>query len=279
MMSDTSAFTPTHRKSSSSGNVIIDEDIPAGAPVTKYQWTGRAVIATDIVISATALGPVSATGSFGIQSRIGLGPNWQDPDFLDFQEVPPAANFVAGAPLSAPYPGIKADSNDPNGSFASEAALGYTFFKYPSGATIVTFASGPNKGVKVLLKTSWEVEKEAGGAAAGIYIEQSLRSSDPFYLRQVGESPYCTQADMKSLSSLIQGHEAAHWTEARAATKPLKIQTALEALVQLPGGPSILDARQAIQDAFGFAAAAANADVEHNIAPLKGHRPVCDMRP
>jgi hypothetical protein len=143
---------------------------------------------------------------------------------------------------------------------------------------IVSLSSGANKGVKFVLKTSWDVPKEAGGAAPGVYVEHSLLGSDPFYQRQVGPPPFCTQDNMLTLSSFLQRHEARHWTEARAKTKPLKVQAALEALVQLPGGLSITDARQAIQDAFGFAAVAANKDVEVNLEPIQSQAPVCTMR-
>ncbi|MBC8086736.1 MAG: hypothetical protein H7Z40_05685 [Phycisphaerae bacterium] len=274
MMSDTSAFVPTHQKSTSGGVTIVDADIPAAAPVTIYQWKGSAAVATNVVISA---GAMSAAGSFGIQTRIGRAAAWPDADFLDFPEAPPAAVYVSGTPLKADYPGITALSD---GYKTVQGGVGHTFFKYPTGLNVVLLGgSGPNKGVRLVLSAIWEVEPGSEGAPAGVYVAKSLLSTDPFYQRQVGPPPKCTQANMQQLSTLILTHENRHWTEARSKLQPLHTQTVLEALIQLPGATPFDAAFTAAQKAYRETITLANKDVEENLVPVKSGSPECDMRP
>lgn len=274
-LSDGSAFTPTHQKSVSGGITIVDADVPTTTGPS-YAWTGIAVVPTDVTIQATMGGTAtSASSSFGVTSRIGNSPDWLDPEFKDFPENPPAPTFVGGPPLTAPYPGITVTQSGYN---VDEGALGFTFFNYPTTAQTGSPRTGPDAGIRFVLNVTWK-PVNAQGAAAGIYVEQSLQASDPFYQRQTGPSPKCTQSDMAALSSLIQRHESAHWTEARTRAKPLKTQTVIEGLTQLPGDPPIVSAFTNASNAYVKAIADANNAVETSILPVQPNAPVCEMRP
>lgn len=277
-MSDGSTFTITHLKSSSSGSTIIDGDVSSPAPAVTFEWRGRAAVATDVEMSGTSAGKdIRGTSSFVITSRIGVDPQWIEPEFPNFPETPPATSFVTGRPLTAPYPGIRVI---PDGYAADQGALGFTFFEYPTKAKAALIGSGPNQGVRYISTSPWEVDPRSGAPAAGVYVEQSLLASDPFYQRQVGPSPFCTQADMGQLSSLILRHENLHWTTARVGAKPLKTQTTIEAITELPGTTVLGAAYQSAQLAFAGAVSAANDLVEGTLLPVKPPNiPVCAMRP
>lgn len=274
-LSDGSSFTPTHQKSTAGGTVVVDADIPAGAAVSRYDWTGRALVATGVEISASAgCANVSGHGSFGIRSRIGLSADWSDASFVNFPTSPPGPVYLSGSPLTNGYPGILVTDSGYN---VPVGTLGRTIFNYPGAPTLGRLGgAGPNKGVIFVQTIEWG--PEPGAPAPGVYLNRSLQSTDPFYQRQAGPSPNCTQNDMQALSDLILRHENRHWTEARARLAPLKTQEVFERLVQLPGGPAVDDAMLAAKKAYADAVTAANNDVEFNLIPVNSNAPVCNMR-
>lgn len=168
----------------------------------------------------------------------------------------------------------------PNGYFIGEGAIGRTVFRYPTTVEVVAPRAGPNQGVRYVNAVTWSTLLDENGAAAGVYLGQALRASDPYFVRQTGPTPFCTQADMTQMSTLLLRHENLHWTEARSSAQQLHTQAAFERLTEIPGsGISVRSAATAAIDAFGFAIAAANGSVEHTLLPVLPNAPVCEMRP
>lgn len=277
-MSDTSVFTITHVKTTSNGTTILDADVTGQSPVRSFSFQGRAAVPTTVVITAQATsGSVTGTGSFSVQSRIGASPAWLDPDFQNFPATPPAAQFVSGTPLSAPYPGIII--NRDNGYTIPEGAAGYTVMPFPSQGGLLTITGGPNRGVRFVLSLQWLADSSAGGAAVGIYLSKALQATDPFYQRQKGPAPNCTQADMATLADLLQRHENGHWTTARQQVQALHTATVIEGLVGLPGATNVVDNgyKKASED-YAKTIAAANGVAEKAISVQDGS-PVCNLVP
>jgi hypothetical protein len=281
-MSDGSEFTPTHRKSTVDGSIVVDEGLPP-APTKLYEWAGEAVAPTEVTVSATSnVGPVEKKGSFDVRTRVGADPAWDRPLF---PAEPPAPTYVTGAPLSAEYPGIVPTDA---GYQADEGSLGLTIFEYPD-PKLKRAAAGPDKGLMFLRIPNWVPDPRHGGAPAGIYLEQSLKSTDPFYLRQTGpdpadkkQTPYCGPTEMAALSSLLARHEALHWTRAHADASAVQsaFHDTLEGFYRLPG-VSVSDIIVALRATYKpYASAQTSAvNVVETTLPVQTNAPVCVMRP
>jgi hypothetical protein len=139
-------------------------------------------------------------------------------------------------------------------------------------------ASGPNQGVRLLVSVGWQVDPASTGTSPAIYVRESLQPTDPFYRRQIGPRPFCTQADMAALRSLIVNHEARHWVEAHNAIVPLQTQSAFEKLAELPGQSSLAAEFGRIQADYLRAIGIANVNVETSLLHVAPNAPVCDMR-
>jgi len=110
-------------------------------------------------------------------------------------------------------------------------------------------------------------------------MESSLQPTDPFYQKQKGPPPFCGAGDVAQLASLIQRHEALHWTEAHARVTPLQTETALERTVEFPGTSTLAGDVSAAISAYANAITGANSAVENTLLPVQPNAPVCQMRP
>lgn len=127
----------------------------------------------------------------------------------------------------------------------------------------------------------WVVDSASHGHPQGIYVERSLRENDPFYKRQIGPEPFCTQKDMAKLDSLVEKHEIDHWIQAYTMTTPLQTETKAEKVVQFPGtqDPTLVRQVFLLDSTFRAAVSIANDFVEDVLDPLQQNAPVCNMRP
>ena len=281
-MSDGSQFTPTRLQSSVDGQSVADV-VPPAASTARYEWAGEAIAATQVTVTATSQGRnVEAKASFDVQTRVGADTLWKRPSF---PAEAPAAIRVGGTPLTSTYPGI-VPTND--GYTADEGSLGITIFEYPY-PRLRRAMSGPDQGLAYILIPNWLPDKRSGVSVKGIYVERSLMSSDPFYLRQTGpdpkdkqQTPYCGRTEMAALSSLLDRHEALHWTTAQPTASPIQIswQDWMERFYSLPAVSTadITSTIQATYKPYAAAITAANNVVETSL-PVEGNAPACVMRP
>lgn len=273
---DGSEFAPTHLTSTTTdGRPIFDADVDS-KPLPQFAWRGPAIMSTSIMVTGTADGKqVTGTGSFSVAPRIGRVPGWMDESFSDdgFPVTPPDPTYVKAKPLSGDYPGFTITGN---GYGAPEAGLGLTVYLYPFSPKYAQVKAGPNAGLVFVTNVPWRADERAN-APVGIYLRTSVQSSDPFYKRQIGPSPWCTLSDMAAIHSVLLTHEDRHWTTARDYLSPLDTQRKLEEITLLPG--ESLDQADAtfvqVRTAYANTVTASN-NATHAVPD---NYPACDMRP
>lgn len=285
-MSDGSQFTGKHLKSTdSTGRVIFDQDVAAPTGAT-FGWPGPAVVSSRIEITATVNGKDTvATASFSVQSRIGQLAGWMNEDVWDagWSVTPPSRTYVTSGvapltsnnPLTAYYPGFVTPGN---GYSAGHGALGVNVFVY-SGSPIADQApSGPNTGMIYVTSVPWFADTRYNGAAVGIYLMSSIKSNDPFYKRQKGPPPFCTQTDMATIAGILSSHEDRHWTNGGSGIRALNTQRGYERLIAYPNDPdpvtALTQAVTQLQQAYADTITASN-NTTHSVSE---NYPVCDMR-
>jgi hypothetical protein len=280
---DGSEFTVTRLQSSVGGRKLIDI-APVPASVKHYDWSGEAIAPTQVTVSAILNGSsIEASGTFDVSSRVDASDTaWNTPTF---PAAAPSTIRVSGAPLTSAYPGIEVT---PTGYAADEGSLGVTIFDYPD-PRLARAKGGPNLGLAYIGSPRWNPDPRYNGATQkGIYIETSLSSDDPFYLRQTGRDPkdpstsYCGATEMASLSSLLTRHERLHWTTAQPRARPIQVtwHADLERFYWFPDVPpdAIAKAIVATYGPYANAITAANASVEAALN-VESNAPICVMRP
>lgn len=208
----TKAFTILARIATSAADptkVVRDSSTIAVTAGGGNDWTGEAIITSQVVVSATVDGrPVSGSSILTVASRMGTAP------WLPF--VPPAEptplpwvepQINPNRTLSYPYPGFQNQDGlglawPPKGSIGS---TDYTEAVIRS----LTALDGPN--------FTWSTTKDPYTVPnPTIYYAASMEPTDTFYLKQVGgnsQTPpnFCRAADMDTWRARTIAHERAHW--------------------------------------------------------------------
>jgi len=274
---DGSSFTPKHLRSTSlDGKTVVDSALTS-SPATQLVWAGPAIFSTNVEVTATLGGKDTvAKGSFTVTTRIGQLRGWMDEDFPDsgFATTPPATTWTkTSPPFTIRYPGFdfKLDS-----VVAPEGALGQTIFMYPATPGYGKPTTGPNAGVAFFLSVPWQADARYGGFGVGIYLEQSVNSSDPFYQKQQGPAPNCTQTDMAQLASVLRAHEERHWTTARITIAGVDLVKTLDSAKVLPGEAisHMDDVSTRVRQAYADSITTANTQT-HQVQDLYPH---CNLK-
>ena len=277
MTGDGSAFTPKRlRSTATNGTVIVDSTLTS-SPTTQLTWPGLAIVSTNVELTATVGGKDTVvTGSFSVISRIGQLAGWMDEDFPDtgFAATPPATTWSkATPPFTTKYPGFVFSGDS---IIAPEGALGQTIFMYPTPPAFGAPKTGPNAGVIFFISIPWQADGRYGGLPVGIYLEQSVNSTDPFYQKQKGPAPKCTQTDMATIASVLRSHEARHWTTARTTIAGVDLVKTFDSATVLPGGAQshMDDVSTRVRQAYADSITSANTQT-HQVPDVY---PSCELR-
>jgi hypothetical protein len=232
---DGSQFTPKHLRSTTmDARVIVDGDV-ANQATTRLDWRGPAIVSTQVAVTATVgTKDTTAIGSFSVNPRIGQIAGWMDEDFPDngFSATPPMPTLSKTAPpFSVKYPGFTFSPD----TLAGEGALGVTIYDYPNLPLFATPNAGPNAGISFANSVPWSADSRYAGFGVGIYLEQSTDSADPFYKKQKGPAPYCTQSNMAQIASVLLAHEQRHWNTAHTAVSGVNLMRTLDSAKVIPG--------------------------------------------
>ena len=215
VMTDSSEFTPTHRRAVAANELLVDESVSGELAVSTYLWEGKAIVSTSVEIEGMSAGnPVRGQSVFDVRPR--TGPEWT---LLRVQATAPSPEFVSGSPLVT----------DPfllEGSLQSEdGSIG----QYARGVTQhwKLVVEGPNSNLVY------------SGAPASIgppqiYVHAWLARGSAFYQAQNGNrsvfgvSP-CTHADIDRLRNDVIEHEVRHHAVDVAFFVKHDVQSLLEA--------------------------------------------------
>jgi hypothetical protein len=274
---DGSAFTPKRlRSTAADGTVIVDSTL-ASSSTTQLTWPGVAIVSTNVELTATVgTKDTVVTSSFSVIPRIGQLAGWMDEDFPDtgFPATPPATTWSkATPPFTTKYPGFDFSADR---VIAPEGALGQTVFMYPATPGYGKPKTGPNTGVIFFLSVPWQADTRYSGIPVGIYLEQSVNSADPFYQKQKGPPPKCTQTDMASIATVLRGHEVRHWTTARTTIAGVDLVKTLDSATVLPGGAQshMDDVSARVRQAYADSITSANTQT-HQVTDVY---PTCELK-
>jgi hypothetical protein len=278
-MTDSSVITVTRVRSLLTDGQAI-ADLQVNNTGSDVGWSGAALVSTRVEMTATVGGKdTTAMGTFTVQSRIGRLQGWMDAGLPDtgFAVTPPSPHYDTTSPtvppFDQPYPGF----NTNNDTLAYHGAVGKTVFPYPRQPAIVAPRSGPNAGIGFFQAVIWMPDGRYGGHPAGIHLQGSMQSTDPFYKAQRGPDPFCSKQKFNDIHTVVLSHEQRHWNLTRPLFQAANVQGIIESVVVLPGETTDLADSAWTRVAQAYAAAAdTGAAKTHAEADTY---PSCQLRP